>query len=177
MTSVQRIRGILAGLTMIAMSVLLLIDKDIGYLVILSLITVGMTIAGISSLFYYFTMARFMCGGRVSLYKGLILIDAGFFTGTLSDVPRQYVLIYLIAIHAFSGGVEVLRALEARRYGAKSWRLKLSHGVVNLLMVLACLIFINKSGTVIFVYSIGLLYSGMLRIISACRRTAMVYIQ
>ena len=134
-------------------------------------------VKGIRAIVYYVTMARFMVGGRTSLYNGIIFLDLGILTFTLTEVPHYYVLIYLIAIHAFSGVVEVLRAFEAKRFGAGSWRLKIGHGAVNIIMALLCVIFITHINIAVIVYGIGLIYSSLLRIISACRRTKLIYIQ
>ena len=67
--------------------------------------------------------------------------------------------------------------LEARRYEAQHWRLKLINGIVNILLALSCLIFIRSMRVAVYVYCIGLCYSACMRIISAFRKNAIVYIQ
>ena len=86
-------------------------------------------------------------------------------------------LLYLIAIHAFSGAVEILRAMEARRTVDGPWKVKFSHGIVNILLALSCLIFIKQTNTALIIYSAGLAYSAVIRIISALRKTAFVVIR
>lgn len=176
MTRFNRIREIVSGVVMIAMAVFLMIAPADGYNVIIGILSVWLMFRGIRLLFFYFTMARFMVGGRSSLYTGIVCIDFGILTGTLTDVPHYYILMYLVAIHAFSGLVEVLRAMEAKRYLAGSWKLKMSHGILNLLITAACLVFIKYLTTAVIVYCIGLIYSAVMRIISACRHTKMIYI-
>ena len=122
-------------------------------------------------------MARYMVGGKESLYRGIIFLDFALFTMSLSDVPKVYVLMYLALVHAFSGLVDILRAIEAKRYSSKNWRLKLFHGILNVVVAASCFIFINNPNTSGLVYGLGLVYSGLLRIASAFRRTTFIYIR
>ena len=176
MTKLQRVKEIVFGLIMIFLAYVMIRFPKEGYEFIIFIFAVYFTAAGIRTIIYYVTMARYMVGGRSSLYNGVILLDLGLLTLELTDVPHYYVLIYLIAIHAFSGAVEVLRALEAKRFGG-SWKLKIGHGVVNIILALICVVFIKYTDLAVIIYCIGLIYSSLLRIISACRRTKFVHIQ
>ncbi len=162
---------------MIAVAVAMSMYPDDGYMFIIALISIYFTVKGIGTLYYYFTMARFMVGGRSSLYTGIIMFDLGMLTGSLTDVPHYYILVYLIALHAFNGAVEILRVQEARRSGATSWKLKMTHGIVDIIMALICVIFLKRLNVAVIVYSTGLVYSAIMRIASACRRTKFIYIQ
>ena len=104
-------------------------------------------------------------------------MDFGALTGSLTDVPQFYVLAYLIAIHAFTGLVEILRAREARSQGAKMWRMKMLHGIIDLVMAVICIIFINEESIAVLIYGIGLIYSAIIKISMAFRKTKFVYIQ
>ncbi len=177
MTAVQRIREVISGLFMFIGALLLLTDPEYGYLLVVYLLAFILLTMGIRKLYYYFTMARYMVDGKESLYIGVILFDFGALTGSLTDIPKFYVLFYLIGIHAFSGLVEVLRAREARLQGASSWKFKLIHGMVDLLMAIICIMFINEGSIAVLIYAIGLIYSAVLKIISAFRKTRFVYIQ
>ena len=176
MTKLQRVKEIVFGLIMIFLAYVMICFPKEGYEFIIFIFAVYFTAAGIRTIIYYVTMARYMVGGRSSLYNGVILLDLGLLTLELTNVPHYYVLVYLIAIHAFSGAVEVLRALEAKRFGG-SWKLKIGHGVVNIILALICVVFIKYTDLAVVIYCIGLIYSSLLRIISACRRTKFVYIQ
>ena len=176
MTKFQRVKEIVFGLIMIFLAYVMMRFPKEGYEFIIFIFAVYFTLTGIRNITYFVTMARYMVGGRTSLYNGIILLDLGILTRELTNVPHYYVLVYLIAIHAFSGAVEVLRALEAKRFGG-SWKLKMGHGVVNILMALVCAVFIKYMNLAVIIYCIGLIYSSILRIISACRRTKLVYIQ
>ena len=121
-----------------------------------------------------------MVGGQAILYRGVMILDLGIFTLTIADNPTVFVIIYLLLIHLFSGVIDILRALEEKGVQAPSWRFKFGSGVVNI--VLALLAFIagtvmKSMETLVYIYCLGLFYSASARIISAFRRTAIVYIQ
>ncbi len=177
MTKFQRLKNLIYGLLLIASGMILLYIPQDAFVLLLLLLSTTLLISGVNTLVYYFTMARFMVDGKMMLYKGIIVFDFGVLTASLVDVPRQFVLVYLIGVHAFSGLVELLRAMEARRYGGKNWRLKMGHGLVNVVTCIICVIFLNNTNTVVIVYALGILYSGVLTLVSAFRRTAFVYIQ
>ncbi len=177
MTKLQRVKNILAGLLIMVTAFLMFSYPDNSYLLILLFLGMGFLVTGIGTLVYFFTMARYMVGGKAILYKGVILVDFAVLTLSLTDVPKVYILIYLAVIHGFSGIVEILRAGETRRSGSRNFKLKLFHGILNIAMALCCIIFVNKTNTAVFVYCLGLFYSGMIRVITAFRRTTFVYIQ
>ena len=177
MTKFKRIREILIGIIMMAAAVLIVCYPKEGYTFILGVLSTVFIIRGISNLIYYFRMARYMVEGKRSLYMGVMMLDFGIMTGTLTDVPHYYILLYLVGINAFAGAVDILRALEAKRYGARSWKLKICQGIGNLILALACLVFIRYSNTAVIIYAIGLFFSAIMRIITACRKTKLIYIQ
>ncbi len=177
MTTLQRIRSIFIGLLMIGIAGLLIFYGEDGYDVVIFLLSTSLTFSAIRTLIHYFTMARYMVGGKTSLYRGVIMLDFAFVTGTLFDLPSYYILIYLIAIRAFSVVVEFLRANEAGKYGSKSWRGKVINGVVNIVIIIACIRFIDDTNIAVLIYSLGLLYDGVVSIGSAFKKSALVYIQ
>ena len=176
MTKTQRVKNILLGLLMILVGLLFMLSPTSFYPAITGLLCLGLIIRGIRLLFFYFSMARHMVNGRSMLYQAVILIDLGLFAGSLTQVPLIYVMIYLAIIHLFTGVIDILRALEAKKYGS-SWKLNLSHGIVNVLIAFTCIIFIKITWLAVTIYSIGLIYSGAMRIGTALRKNRMVYIQ
>ena len=176
MSAGQRVKNILIGLLMLLASVILFLDPELGFYLVVLFITFYLIILGLRSLFFYFTMARHMVGGRSMLYVGIIMLDLGVFFSTLSDVPKLYIVLYLLFIHAFDGVVELMRSLEARRYGS-SWKLNMSSALANILMAVLCVVFLRSTKMLVFIYGAGLIYAAIVRIVSACRRTAVVYIQ
>ncbi len=177
MTGFQRVKRVLFGLCMLAVAVIfILFPSDETYMFVVSFLALGLAIAGIKDILFYFFMARHMVGGKMILIQGVIVLDFAMITGSLADVPKIYILLYLIGIHAFSGVVEVLRAMEAKKTVDGPWKLKISHGMVNFGLAVACLIFIRHSNTALMIYSIGLIYSAVVRILSAFRKTSFILI-
>ncbi len=178
MSVTQRIKRILLGLMMLLAAIaFLVLPEDGTYSIIIALLALGLAIRGIKDIAFYFTMARHMVGGKMILFQGVVVLDFALFTGSLHDVPKIYILLYLVGIHAFSGAIEILRALEAKRTVGGPWKMKMGHGLINLGLALTCLIFLHSTSTAVIIYSIGLLYSAIVRIISGFRRTAFVVIE
>lgn len=147
--------------------------------IMLILIQLGMTIRGFRTLIYYLTMAKYMVGGRTVLYRSFILLDLGVLAGSLVGHGMVYAAIYLASLHAFGGLVSILRANESRSYGAH-WRLKMAYGVTNVLIAIAVIVgntVYNEPLVTTYIYGAGLMYTAVLRIITAVRRTKIVYIQ
>ena len=151
--------------------------SDEAYVFVIAVLTLGLAIKGIKDIFFYFTMARHMVGGKMILFQGVIVLDFALLTGSLSDVPKIYILLYLVVIHAFSGVVEILRAMEARRTVSGPWKMKFTHGMVDFLLAFSCFIFIRQTHTALIIYSIGLLYSAVMRIANSLRRTTFILIR
>lgn len=177
MTKLQRVQSIAGGVLMLLFTWLILRFAEDGIQLVAAIVSISLIVMGIRYLIYYFTMARHMVGGKRLFFIGAIVLDFGIFTSTLSEVPTLYVILYLVGIHAFSGTVEVLRALEAKKVGAGSWKLKFATGLLDLTTAAACLVFFKNPRVAVYIYCAGLVYSAVLRIISAFRKTAIVYIQ
>lgn len=178
MTLFQRIKGFFIGFMMLVAAIIFIVNpNDDAYKFVIAVLSTWLAIKGIKDIVFYFTMARHMIGGKMILIQGVIVLDFALLTGSLSDVPKIYILLYLIVIHAFSGVVEVLRAMEAKRVVEGPWKMKFSHGVVNFLLALSCLVFIRQTHTALIIYSIGLAYSALMRIVGAFRRTAFILIK
>ena len=160
---------------MILAALLIFLMTEDGYKLITLMIWVSLTLSALRQLVYYFSMARHMVGGRLVLYKAIIFLDLALFTRAVIRIPRAYVLIYLSVLFGFAGLVDVLHSLESRRVGG-SWRFNLSHGILNIILAGICLVFIRTGRLVEVIYGISLISSAILRIISATRRTAVVYI-
>ena len=131
MTKLQRARELLGGLMMLAAGVLVICRPATGIRLIMLIIIVTMILKGLGSLSFYFTMARHMVGGKLQLYKGIILLDIGMFFMTLDDVPIIYLMLYLLVANLISGVIEILGAREARQMEAGSWKMKTAIGAAE----------------------------------------------
>jgi uncharacterized membrane protein HdeD (DUF308 family) len=180
MSKLRRAASIITGLLQIALAIVMLLNNDIGFLVIFLIISIGMTVDGLKNLIFYLTMARHMVGGKSLLYRGLIMLDIGVFSLSLADIPRGMLILYMLGIHAFNGVVDILRALEAKRFKSGNWKLTMGFGIANIavpVIAVAAGLLTGSMTLVIGVYSVSLIYSAIGRIITACRKTAVCYIQ
>jgi uncharacterized membrane protein HdeD (DUF308 family) len=176
MTLFCRFRIIIFGIAQFLLGLIMISFPEYGTRVALFIIALYLIIIGYKNIFYYIFMSRFMVDGKLALIQGVILIDFGFLAGSLTDAKRIYIIIYLMILHAFSGCVEFLRALEEKKYGSKSWRLKLCHGIVNLVIVVLCIVFIQNNATTVIIFASGLIYSAIIRIISGFRKSSFLYV-
>ena len=177
MTKVQRIGNLITAVVMIAFAWLLFVSPVEGLPVVAIVVSISFTVRGLRRLVYYYTMARHMVGGLASLLAGVLLIDFGVLSVSFSDEPLGYMFLYLAGWNAFSGLIALLRALEARRNGGRSWKFNTLYGVVSILIAIACLVYRDKPDILCQAYCIGLGYSGIMRLVNAFRRTEIVYIQ
>lgn len=161
----------------IAAIILIVVPFDEKYLIVIYALAFGLAIKGAKDIAFYFTMAKHMVGGKMILIQGVIILDFALLTLSLASVPKIYMLLYLVGIKAFTGVVETLRALESRRTVEGPWKLKLLHGTVDFALALLCVCYVNDIDVAIVIYGIGLIYSGLLRIIDAFRRTAFIVIE
>lgn len=177
MSKVQRVKSLLVGILMLFSAFIMIYKPDLGYQLVIAILSISLLLYGIKSLIYYFTMARFMVGGKASLYKGIIIFDLGMFTMTLTDIPKTYIILYLVAVNIFAGGVDILSAVDAKKTGSPSWRFKLISGVISILIAICCIVFHSSTRIMVYIYCFGLVYSAIFKIISAFRKSAIVYIQ
>ena len=108
------------------------------------------------------------------------MLDLGVFILTTVDDPKLFIVVYLLGVHAFSGVMGVMRALEARRYASPSWKWSLIGGLANLAVAVLAVIaglFLRSTADLSYLYAACLLYSACVQLAAAFRRTAIVYIQ
>jgi len=180
MTKIQRIRNVAAALLMLLCCFVLISDPENGFYFVALILMVSMLVYAVRCLLFYFTMARHMVGGRSMLYKGIIVLDLSIFTLSMVDDPQFFIVLYLLVIHAFAGVLDILRALEARRYQAPAWRRSLVSGVGNLVIADLALvngIIFHSTKDLVYIYAACLFYSACVQLVTAFRKTAIVYIQ
>ncbi len=176
MTKWQRVKSVLGGLAAIAAIPFLMLDPELGCVLIALILGVSASLKGLQMLIYYFSMARHMVGGKNILYQGVIILDFGLFTIGFATVPGQYIMVYLLLGHLFYGLVGLLRAMEIREKKMGSWRFKFLSSAVDIALAILCMVQINSIKTMVAVYCLGLFLSAAGRIVSAFRRTAVVYV-
>lgn len=180
MSSFQRIKSIALGILMILFALVMFLIPEEGYDTVTVLISLSLMLYGVKLLYFYFSMARHMIGGKIMLYQAIIVLDLSLFTMSMASMSSFTIIIYLLGIFGFAGAIDILRAFEAKSNGYKHWKLKFLTGcicvVFVIIMAVLGLIFKNTA-ILVYGYCISLLYSGVVRIVTALRKTAMVYIQ
>ena len=176
MSRTRRVFNFITGLFVILGGSLMVITPRDGYYVVVFFLSIYLIIYGLRQLILYIRLARFMVGGKLMLVRGVMILDFGYLSLSLADVPRGYVLVYLLAINAFSGIVGIMRALEARRYSGRSWRRRFFLGVANIIIAIACLFIVRSLDVVCIIYGLGLISSGIVRISLAFKSNRDIYI-
>ena len=179
MTNMNRIKNFLQGIGLILFGLILLLDPRGGLSVVIGLLGLGLTLRGISTLFYYRNMAKHMVGGRLVLYRGLFFLDAGIFSSTLANAPSVYLIVYIAAMNLFTALVAFLRARESKKLGSRLWILRTLYGTGLLVMVSVAIvhgIYYHRTDTAVYVYALGTLYSAARKIGSSFQKSAIAYI-
>ena len=152
MTKYQRVENVIIGLIMLISGAVMLFFPEDGFYCIAMILAGSLILKGVQSLIYYFTMS-------------------------MVDEPKIYILVYLITFHGFSALVNLMKELREKKTHTGSWKIDLSQGSGNLLIILACFLFRHSDSVLVALYCGGLFYSAALRIIGALRRNEIVYIQ
>lgn len=176
MGKVKRAEYIVSGILMMAAAYLMVRFPDKGYVIVTLVLAVSLLLFGIKTLVYYFTMARHMVGGRVILYEGIILFDLGMFAMMISDMPKSYVILYLVIANLVAGVLDLLSSLELRRMGGH-WLGKMLTGAIGILSAAGCLAFRSSIRIMVYIFCFGVVWNAVGRIVKAFRKTAIVYIQ
>ena len=179
MTNIQRVKNVLRSLLMILCSCVIVRYPEQGFYVVAVIVSASLVLYGARTLLYYLTMARHMVGGRSILYIGLIVFDLGIFIFTTVGDPKLFIVIYLLGVHAFSGVMAVMQALEARRYGSPSWKWILVDGAANTAVAVLAVIaglFLRSRTDLSYLFAACLFYSACTQLANAFRKTAIVYI-
>lgn len=177
MSKFQRFRSLIRGIFVLVCAFLLICFPEKGYVFAALYICLYLTYLGIKSIFRYFTMSRHMVGGQSTLFVGIIVLDLGMFLFSQADDRSTFILLYLLGFHGFNGAVAIMHAMEAKRFGSPTWWRTMSFGVINLLLIVLCLVFVKNIIVLTYIYCVGLIYSGITLISAGVRKTEIVYIQ
>ena len=176
MSKLRRVANVIIGLVMIAGGVALLLDPQGALFLIALVLGFYLVVYGTYTLVYYLTMARHMVGGLSLLFIAVIAIDLGTIVLTFSDEPRLSIVLYLVGYNAFIGAIAIARAIEAKKF-ASPWKATLAHGIVNIALAVACLVFGSFDQIVIAIFCFGLFYNACVRLSSAFKPAEIIYIQ
>lgn len=177
MSNTKRALKVLKGLLALLCSLILLVNPEEGYYLVVFILDASLLLYALRLIFYYFTMARYTVGGIITLYKSILVFDFGLFVFSLRTTPQKFVMIYLIIGIAFSGVIDILESLEAKKLQSGSWKYRCFYGTVKLLVAVVCVMCLDSAMLVTMVYAFGLAHSAVSEIIGAFRKTAIVYIE
>ncbi len=180
MSRFQRIRSFIIGVLLLLYSLLLLLLPKDSYGTITLIIALILLFYGARQLIFYLRMARHMVGGKIILYEAIIILDLGLFTYSLYDDQSLTILVFLLIIYSFTGFVDILRAFEEKKNGSRRWVGKLLTGSAMVIFAAALVVIaLVMKNTLILKYGfcLSVAYAGIRRIISAFKKTAIVYIQ
>ena len=180
MTVMKRAVNIIIALLTAAVAVLILSLGDKGFLVAGAILSFSLIIFGLRNILFYFQMACHMVDGRRILYIGVIALNLGVLALYASQDRGVFVVLYLLGAYAFAGLMDILRAREAKSYDSPVWKQNLAEGIVEITFALAAAVFgfiLGDMWALTLIYAIGLFYSALVRLVSAFRKTAIVYIQ
>lgn len=179
MTLFRRIRDILISALMLLIAFQLIAFPKYSYAIVAIIVSLSLYLYSFKLLWYYFTMARHMVGGKSILIQAVILIDAALLIDAMIPVSSLAVVFYLLGIFAFTGVVDILKAIEDKKMGA-TWKLKFILGIIIILFAVALLIsglFYANTTFLVYGYSISLIFSALIRLVTAFRKTSVVYLQ
>jgi uncharacterized membrane protein HdeD (DUF308 family) len=171
----NRILHILIAAGLVFMAVLLFFLGEYGSKLVALIMGFSLLIYGIRCLVAYFIKYRYIVGGRMQLYIGIIVMDLGLLIISSYNGSGVLILIYLLGFRLVMGVIGVARALERKKSGA-SWKIRLAGGIISLLTVLVGIIFFREPEVVVDIYCIGLLISAVEHIVTAFRRDKVVSI-
>ena len=177
MSKKKRVWNIIVAIFMIQSALFLMIIPEIAFMIIAMFVGMMLTFRGIKFLFYYSTHACHMIGGKKILLVGLLMFDVGIFSISLIDQAQMIMIFYVVAIHLVAAVLNFARAVSNRCDGNPGWKIDLAQGIGNVAQVVLCLIFAGFVEIPVFIYCAGVIYSAILKIISSCKKTAIVYVQ
>lgn len=180
MSSFQHVKSFLRGLFFILVAVLFFLAPQSAFDYVYWIISLMMLLYGARLLWFYFSMARHMVGGKIILYHAIIVLDVALFTMTIASMADYIVLIYLLGIFAFAGAIDILRAFEAKKSDSPVWKKKIIIGFIEtgfaITLVILAIVF-RKTDILVYGFAVSLVSKGVLHIYDAFRKTAIVYIQ
>jgi len=175
MGKTKRVLYILQGILMLLSVGIMITEPEFGYTLIIEILIISFMIYAINQLIYYFTLAKYMVGGKLVLCKALLVLNLAINTWGISDVPKRYIMLYLVGGLALAGTIDVLRALETRKNHGINWRLKLVQGVGTIVISLAGL-FAGSTSVIVYFFCAGVVSSAITKFTEAFRKTSIIYI-
>ena len=167
MSKFQHIKSFVTGVFLLLLAAFIALAPQSTFDFVYLIISLMMLAYGLRLLIYYFRMARHMVGGKIILYQSIIVLDAAMFTLTLATASDYIVLAYLLAIYAFAGAIDILRAFEAKKNDSPVWKKKIVIGFLEMGLAIAMIVLglvFRNTDFLVYGFAISLASSGILRI-------------
>ncbi len=180
MTIKQRIWDIVISAVIIFASIAMMMEPEYGVVLAAAIFAVAMIVTGIRYLFYYLTMAKYMVGGKVELIISILILDFGTFIASVILGSPEILIFFLQIFYGAYGVIDIVVARQSKKAGSPLWKLNMISGFVNIgFMVTAfiCGNFYQSNTLLVYIFCLGLIYMAIVRIVTAFRKTAVVYIQ
>ena len=177
MSKSKRVWTVIGAIFAIQGAVFLMFIPDLAFHLIALGLGLDLTFFGLKYIFYYLTHAQHMVGGKRIMLIGLLLFDAGAFSTLLIDQAQAILVIYVVAGHFIAAVINIIRTIGNKKDLNPGWKIDLAQFIGNIAQVVLCLVFIKYVEIPVFIYSIGVIYTSVLKIISSFKRTAIVYVQ
>ena len=177
MSKGRRVLTVVVALLGILGAVILMTIPDYAYEVLELGISLTLVYNGVRYIIYYITNAQHMVGGKWFLLIGIIMFDMGVFATAIYDRTQKITLIYIICAQLVAAVLSLIRAAGDMKDKNLSWKFHLAQGIGSSIQVILCLIFINSAMIPLYLYCIYAIYTAILMIISAFKKTAIVYVQ
>ena len=175
MSLVKKILTLITSLLMIIVAVGLVIEPEIGYYIMISILIGVLLVKSIQSVWYYFSMARHMVGGLFYFYQAVLFVDLTLAAPILLIAPRWIVALYLNGLIAFSGVLDILRATDQKKMQWPQWKLRMVLGLSKVLFAIVAMVAMRSPEMLTRIYSFVLVYTAIMRVMSALRSENVVY--
>ena len=193
MTQWQKLKNLIFAVLEILFAALILVlrDKDfshlnipgaerltqgvVSYYLIMTVFMIVMLINGIRFIVFYFTMARFMTGGRGMLYRGILYTDLALYTLSLNSVPVNYIMTYVTAILIIAGAINLFQAFDILKLGG-FWQFKLVQGIVTIGLAFYGFTHLHQPMVLSGICAIALIYDAIMQVIAVFTPTQIITI-
>ena len=176
MGSIRRIFMVIGAIIVFLCALIMFIaPANVGYQLVLFILELALIVLGIETLFYYLLMARHMVGGLRIFFKSILMIDIGVFAITLFNLPKQYAILYILTMLLITGVMDILRALESKRF-AGHWKIQFTFGMIEAFLWIICTFSMENDTLITVIFGLALIGKVVSMVVTAFRKTAIVYV-
>ena len=177
MTKVRRIFKIIGAVLLIHIALFLMLIPQIALQLIAVMFSVILIFYGLKFILFYLSHASHMVYGKWFILLGLLLFDIGVFASLMQNQSKLITIVYIAGAHLVGAILRLIRAVGNKKDNNPGWIIDCMQSIGNFIQVAVCIIFSQYVEVPVFIYCSGLIYSAILQIIQACKRTAIVYVQ